>query len=211
MDKHAYLCLEIYIMNKKQFKKSGVFKDILETTKTKSKVEQFINEPEVSEDEIRKEIYDYEEKFDEENIDDQQRLDAHNSLQLAKELYLEQYNKILPSLNLLSELEKHIMQLKVLVNYNENTTRYSLFKIKGKEDYTYIVGRSKFYDALNDTTDVRTYVGTLEEYKCKTLEEVTKNEEFLKQAKSKIIDWMYVHHNFNLTGLNELKNKIRKK
>ena len=43
------------------------------------------------------------------------------------------------------------------------------------------------------------------------LEEVTKNEEFLKQAKSKIIDWMYVHHNFNLTDLNELKNKIRKK
>ena len=103
MDKHTYLCLEIYIMNKKQFKKSGVFKDILETTKTKSKVEQFINEPEVSEDEIRKEIYDYEEKFDEENIDDQKRLDAHNSLQLAKELYLEQYNKILPTLNLLSE------------------------------------------------------------------------------------------------------------
>ncbi len=28
MDKHAYLCLEIYIMNKKQFKKSGVFKEL---------------------------------------------------------------------------------------------------------------------------------------------------------------------------------------
>jgi len=206
-------------MNKKQVKTSGVFKEILESNTKKSKVEQFLNEPIVSEEFLENELAKYEEEhFNgnleeyEEDIITETRLEGVRSYKQAVSLYKEVYQKIYEDLEILAALEIHIMQNRAIANYNENSTKYALFKT-AKKDYTYIIGRTKFYDINSETNDTRTSGGgSLESLNIKSLDEFLANKEYVKQAQIKAITWMYEHSNGGMISrLEELEKFIKNK
>ena len=211
---HSYL----KAMNKKQVKTSGVFKEILESNTKQSKGDQFLNEPIVSEEFLEKELFKYEEEHFNGNLADfeedviiQTRLDAVKDYNKAVSLYKEVLQKIDEDLNILAALEVHIMQTRAIANYDENSTKYTLFKT-AKKDYTYIIGRTKFYDINSETNDTRTSAGSLESLNIKSLEEFLANKEYVKQAQIKAITWMSQHNQGHfISTLEELEHFIKKK
>lgn len=203
---------KVWDMNKKQFTKLGVFRDILETDSTKGKVEQFLNQPEVSEESLRKRELDLGNNSDEEDSEEYEQiaiqLHFYNNLREAKELYLKLYNHILEDLETLAELEQKIIQSRAIVNYDDDSSKFVIYLVN---KHRYLYAKTHFYDVYNDSTDLRTIICKMEDYGLETLENAYSNKEVRNLTKTKVLNWMMEHSNATSDPIWEIKDKVNKK
>lgn len=148
----------------------GVFLELLPTNETRAAWETFI--------------------LDIEGDDEDSRLKKNKEIAALKKEYnkLIEDNDFLDKLHELAEVEKKLIQQHCYIE--PDITIGYLKQKRNNETVTYILGRSPFYTPDVKRREMRIYLGRLDDFDNKSIDELKKEKPFMENAKIQIIKAM---------------------